>query len=229
MDDPPILPFFFRDPVSSLTHLAMAAFGVYVTFLLWRLTRHDRAKRRSLAVFGVCVVVLYAASGIYHAINLPKSAPVVDFFRRLDHSAIYALIAGTFTPVLVVALAGTWARRLLPLVWGLATAGIAAKWLFPFAPHPLTVGLYLALGWLGLLPAVPLVRAVGLGGLGWAALGGLLYTAGSLCEVFGWPILLPFYFGPHEVLHVCDMGGTTAHLVLMVRYVVPYPAGPGGR
>src|SRR3954447_5044679 len=111
MTDPPIQPFLFRDPVSSVTHLAMAVFAVYVTLLFRRLTQHDTAKRRSLTVFGVSMIVLYAASGTYHAVNLPTTTPVVDFLRRLDHSAIYGLIAGTFTPVLTVVLAGTWARR----------------------------------------------------------------------------------------------------------------------
>jgi hemolysin III len=223
MDDPPIIPFVLRDPVSSLTHLCAAALAVYVTLLLRRLTRDDPAKRRSLTVFGVSMVVLYAASGTYHAVNLPQPSAVIEFFRRLDHSAIYALIAGTFTPVLVVVLADTWARRLLPWAWVLAAAGIAAKWLLPFTPHPLTVGLYLALGWLGVLPVGLLWQRLGRGGVFWAVLGGVLYTAGAACELTGWPYPLPGYFGPHEILHMCDMAGTAAHTVVMFRYVVPYP------
>ena len=71
----------------------------------------------SVGTFGLSMVLLYAASGTYHAINLPQPSAVIEFFRRLDHSAIYAMIAGTYTPILSVVLAGTWARRLLPWVW----------------------------------------------------------------------------------------------------------------
>jgi hemolysin III len=226
--------FGLRDPVCSLTHLAAAVFGVFVTLLLWRLTRGDRRKRLSLVCFGLTMVVLYAASGTYHAIDLPLTSPEVDFFRRLDHSAIYALIAGTYTPVFAVVLAHCWARRLLPLVWALAATGIALKWLVPVASDPLTVGLYLGLGWFGILSVVPLSKALGWQALAWGGLGGLLYTAGAVCELAQWPVILPGWFAWHEVMHVCDMGGTAAHVVFMVGYVVPFPSAaaepplPGG-
>ena len=217
------MPFTLRDPVSSLTHLSAAVLAVFVTLLFVRLTWYDRAKCRSMLVFGLSMVVLYTASGVYHAINLPFDSTAVWVARRIDHSAIYILIAGSFTPVLMVILADTWAWRLLPWVWGLALAGVAAKWFWPIAPDPLTTGLYLALGWIGVLPAILLWRRVGPGCVGWSALGGLLYTAGAVCDLVGWPNLLPGWFGPHEVLHVCDMAGTSAHVILMFRYVVPFP------
>jgi len=216
----PYLPL--RDPVSSLTHLLTSLCAVYVTLLLRRLTRGDRTKRLSLTCFGICMILLYAASGLYHAIPLPKTTPVVEVFRRLDHSAIYLLIAGTYTPVFAVLLRGRQRGLLLALVWLLACGGIAAKWLLPIAPDGLTVGLYLGLGWLVVVPAAALVRAVGLRGMAWAAAGGLCYTAGAACELARWPVLITGVVGWHEVFHVCDMAGTALHVAFMVRCVVPF-------
>jgi hemolysin III len=216
----PYLPL--RDPVSSLTHLLTSLCAVYVTLLLRRLTRGDRTKRLSLTCFGICMILLYAASGLYHAIPLPKTTPVVEVFRRLDHSAIYLLIAGTYTPVFAVLLRGRQRGLLLALVWLLACGGIAAKWLLPFTPIKVSVAIYVALGWLGLLAFPELIRAVGLRAMALGGLGGLCYTAGALCEVAHWPVLVPGLFAWHEVFHLCDMAGTALHVAFMVRYVVPY-------
>ena len=131
------------------------------------MTRGDRTKQLSLACFGTTAVMLYAFSGTYHAIQLPTDSPTVDTFRRLDHSAIYLLIAGTYTPVCAVLLRGWQRAFLLAAVWLLAGAGIAAKWLWPIAPEALTVGLYLGLGWIGLVPLRNLLRAVGWRGMAW--------------------------------------------------------------
>ncbi len=222
MPTPDLPPLYLRDPVSALTHLATSVFAVYVTLLLRRLTRGDRTKCLSLTCFGVCMVVLYAASGLYHAIPLPRSSPTVQVFRRLDHSAIYLLIVGTYTPVVAVLYHGQRRGRYLAVLWLLACAGIAAKWLLPLAPLRLTVALYVALGWVGLLRVGELVGAVGWRGLAWGLGGGLCYTAGALCELARWPVLVPGFFAWHEVFHLCDMAGTAAHVIFMLRFVVPF-------
>jgi len=211
-----------RDPVSSLTHLVACLFAAYVTVLLCRLARGDRAKRLSLACFGATAVVLYAASGTYHAIRLPLDSPTVELFRRLDHSAIYLLIAGTYTPVFVVLLRGRQRAWLLATVWLLAAAGIAAKWLWPIAPEAVSVGLYLALGWLAVVPLRALLRAVGWRGMAWGLAGGICYTVGAACELARWPVLIPGVIGWHEVFHVCDVAGTALHVVFMIRCVIPF-------
>jgi hypothetical protein len=112
-------------------------------------------------------------------------------------------------------------------VWLLAGAGIAAKWLLPIAPDGLTIGLYLGLGGLVIVPAAALVRAVGLRGLAWGAAGGLCDTAGAAGELARWPVPLPGVVGWHEVFHVWAMAGTALPVAFLVRCVVPFhrPAG----
>jgi len=220
MDLPPGFPF--RDPVSALTHFGFVLPAVYVTLLLCRLTRDDRTKRLSLAVFGASMILLYTASGLYHTIPLPRRSPTVEVFRRLDHSAIYVLIAGTYTPVFAVLLRGRQRAILLMAVWGFALAGIAAKWLLPYPPEGLTIALYLALGWLAVVPARSIFRAVGGRGIAWGLAGGLCYTIGAMFEYARWPVLVPGLVGWHEVFHVWVMAGTAFHVGFMLRFVVPF-------
>ena len=222
----PVPGLLLRDPVSALTHLAAAVLAAYATALLWRLARNDRTKRLSVACFGASAVILYTASALYHAVPLPTDSPAVGVFRRLDHSAIYLLIAGTYTPIFAVLLSGRQRGLLLATVWLLAWAGVAAKWLLPAPAETLAVGLYLVLGWLAVVPAAALVRAVGLRGIAWAVGGGLCYTAGAACELAQWPVLLPGVFSWHEVFHLCDMAGTGLHMVFMARCVMPYRRPP---
>jgi hemolysin III len=218
------VPFLFRDPVSAASHLLWCVLGVYVTGMLWRLARGDRRRQWSVGCFGLSVVLLYGASGLYHAVR--GGPALVETLRLLDHSAIYVLIAGTYTPVFAVLLEGRMRTALLALVWGLAGIGIACKWVLELLhhqpPYPVTVALYIALGWVGLVPAYHLIRAVGWRAMGVGLCGGLLYTAGGICDALRWPVLLPGVVGYHEVLHVLDMGGTLTHVVFVIRYVLPF-------
>jgi hemolysin III len=215
-----VYPFLLRNPVSAGTHLLWCLWSCYAAALLWRLARGDLLRRCSVACFGLSMVLLYGASGIYHAV--PAGHPSLETLRRLDHSAIYLLIAGTYTPIFAVLLRGRLRLALLSLLWALAAAGIACKWLLPWPPHGLTVALYLAVGWVGLLPVYQMTRAVGLRAMAWGLLGGLLYTLGAVCEATRWPVLIPGVLAGHEVLHLCDMGGTLTHVFFVIRYVLPF-------
>jgi hemolysin III len=216
--------FIFRNPVSAGTHLLWCILGMYITALLWRLSRGDRLRQLSTGTFGLSMVLLYGASALYHAVLGPTQ--LLHYLRKLDHSAIYVLIAGTYTPVFAVLLGGRLRNVLLALVWGLAGVGILAKWLLPWPRYELTVTLYIVMGWMVVLPIVPLVRAVGVQAMLWALLGGVLYTFGGVCDAAKWPILLPGIIGYHEVLHLADMGGTLIHVFFVVRYVLPFQPPP---
>jgi hemolysin III len=218
----PIYPFIFRTPVSASTHLLWCVLGVYVTALLWRLCRGDRVRQLSLGCFGLSMTLLYGASGFYHA--FPDIPPYLDYFRLIDHSAIYVLIAGTYTPVCAVLLRGRLRTGLLVMIWTLAAVGIACKWLLPTPPYWVTAGLYVAMGWTGMIPVVQLIKAVGYRGMAWSLLGGILYTAGAVFDVIKWPIPWPHVVGHHEVLHLCDMAATAIHIYFLLCFVLPYRA-----
>jgi hemolysin III len=218
------LSFIFRDPVSAGTHLLWCVLGAYITAMLWRLSRGDWLRQWSTGTFGLSMVLLYGASGVYHAVQGPAS--LLPYLQKLDHSAIYVLIAGTYTPIVAVLLRGRLRVFLLALVWGMAGAGILAKWLLPFPPYWVTVSLYIGMGWTGLLPIAQLIRAVGVQGMFWGLLGGLLYTFGGVCDAVRWPVLLPGIIGHHEIVHLADMGGTLIHVFFVVRYVLPFQPPP---
>ncbi len=218
-----------RDPVSSLTHLGTAVLAVYVTLLFARLTRGDRVKRRSLLAFGLSMVVLYAASGLYHAVPGRRDDPAVCFFRQLDVSAIFLLIAGTFTPIIAVLLTGRRRRTMLATVWALAAAGVASRWLFSPITQPVTVVTFFAAGLPGFLPLRQYRRAVGPRGIAWGAAGCVCYIAGAVIDLADWPAPVPGLVNAHEVTHLLDMAGTTIHVLFMLRFVIPFDRRPARR
>lgn len=216
-----------RDPVSSATHLLAAAWAAYATLVLVRLAPRRRGRRASAAVFGMSMVLLYAASGIYHA--APADPGAWNYLQALDRSAIFVLIAGTNTPVIAALLRGFWRWWCLGVMWGLAAVGVAALWLLPMAPYWATVSLYVSMGWLGGIPVVAYYRAVGWRAMNWVLAGGLLYTAGAACDLFGWPVLstAPVRVGPHEVFHVAVVAASGAFFVFVARHVIGHE--PVGR
>ncbi|HKI34923.1 MAG TPA: hemolysin III family protein [Gemmataceae bacterium] len=211
-----------RDPVSSSTHFAACVFGIFATALLWRLARNrGRNAQVALGVFGVSMVLLYGASATYHALLLPPER--LRIFQMLDHSAIYVLIAGSYTPAFYFLLPDRPYRRLyLGGIWLLAVGGIACKWTIADVPYWLTVGLYIGMGWVGVLTVTEMLRAIGARGMAWVLWGGLSYTVGGLADLLHWPRVLPGLFGAHELFHLFAMGGTFCHFIFIVKHVLPF-------
>jgi hemolysin III len=213
-----------RDPVSSASHLLVAAWAAYALLVLLRLAPPDPGRRAAAAVFGASMVLLYLASGVFHAVPFTRAGHPAEFrfFQALDRSAIFLLIAGTNTPVIVALLAGRWRRWCLRGIWGLALAGVGSLWVLPQAPYSVTVGLYLAMGWVGGLPVAHYYRAVGWRGMNWVLAGGLLYTAGAACDLLRWPVVSewPVRVGPHEVFHLLSAAASVAFFVFVARHVI---------
>lgn len=210
-----------RDPISAGTHLAALVLALVAAALLWRKARGSWRLRLPTACFCAGMVLLYGASATYHAVRLAPDE--LRVFRLLDHSAIYVLIAASFTPPVVHLLpAGRRRAGILGGIWCLGLAGVAAQWLLPTQPYGLELSTYVGMGWLGVLLLGDVMRSVGLRGLMWVAGGGLLYTLGGLADLFQWPVLYPQVFGPHEVFHVLAMGGTSCHVVFVAHHVLPY-------
>jgi len=147
----------------------------------------------------------------------------LSFFQLLDHSAIYVLIAGSYTPAFYFLLPKLSSRRrFLVGIWLLALVGILTKWTIPNVPYWLTVTLYMSMGWVGMLTILEMLRAVGTRGMAWGLWGGLSYTLGGLADLFHWPRVFPGLFGSHEVFHLFAMGGTFCHYIFMVKHVFPF-------
>jgi hemolysin III len=210
-----------REPVSGLTHLAgvlLALVGLGV--LLVRASGAGRVDQFvAFGVFGCSLVALYAASTLYHL--LPVSPATVARLRKLDHVAIFVLIAGTYTPICVLALEGGWSVGVLGLVWTLALCGGLLKVFWMDAPRWLSVGLYLAMGWLAVIAASAIFQAVPPGGIAWILGGGLVYSVGAVIYGFKWPNLVPGVFGFHELWHLFVLAGSACHFLAMLLYIAP--------
>ncbi len=222
----PILPLLgLRTPVSSLTHLVGFFFALHAARRLWLLERRGLGRRLALSCFSVSALLLYAASATYHGLSLP--APELQVLQLLDHSAIYLLIAGTYTPTLALLLKSTPRRNaLLATIWAMALGGIACKWLLADPPYWMTVTPYLALGWVGVIEVRQIVRSLNWHGTKWVVAGGVSYSIGAVLDWLRWPTLVPGVFGSHELFHLFVLLGTYCHYVLMVRYVIPYELPP---
>ncbi len=200
----------FSDPVSSLTHLAAAAvFAVLGAVLLHR-GRGDPWRMIALCVFTFSCVLLLSLSGVYHLLS-PGTAGR-EVLRRLDHAAIFVLIAGSFTPVHVILFRGAWRWGMLAGIWGAALTGLILKTVF-FATMPEWLGLamYLGLGWMGVISALALARRYGWRFIQPLLWGALAYTAGAIVEFLRWPVLLPGIVRPHEIFHLAVLAGITCH------------------
>ncbi len=210
-----------REPVNGLTHLAgglLASVGLIV--LLATATRAGRIDQLvAFAIFGFTLIALYAASALYHL--LPLSPSGVARLRQVDHMSIFLLIAGTYTPFCLLALEGGWRVGLLGLVWGLALCGILLKFLWMDAPRWLSVALYLGMGWVALVAAPALFRALPAGGMAWVLAGGLVYSAGALIYGLRRPNPVPGVFGFHELWHLFVMAGSACHFWAVLGYIAP--------
>ena len=173
----------------------------------------------AFGVFGFSLIALYTASALYHL--LPLSPRGIARLRRLDHMMIFVLIAGTYTPFCFLALEGGWRVGLLGLIWGLALCGIVLKLLWMNAPRWLSVALYLGMGWIALVAAPALLRAVPIGGMAWVLGGALIYSVGALVYGMRRPNPIPGVFGFHELWHLFVMAGSACHFWAVLGYIAP--------
>lgn len=208
-----------RDPVSAESHLVGALLSVAGLALLVvaAVRRATVWHTVAFAIYGASLVLLYLASTLYHALPRPKQG--VGVFRRLDHMMIYVLIAGTFTPIGLIALQGAWRWTMLISIWTLAALGMVVTGVWFKGLRWLSAGTYLGMGWLAIVPVVPLVRALPPAGFGWLLTGGLFYTVGAVIYGTKWPNLSP-RFGFHELFHLFVLAGSLSHFWLMYRYLM---------
>jgi channel protein (hemolysin III family) len=200
----------FSDPVSSLTHLGGAAVFALLGIGLLRRGWGSSGRVAALAVFITTTVFLLSVSGVYHLLAPGYAGRMV--MQRLDHAAIFGLIAGTFTPVYALFFRGVERWATLVFVWVAAATGITLKTMF-FAdvPEGLSVTLYLGFGWVGLYSGTILARRYGLRFIRPLIWGAVAYTGGAILDFLRWPNLLAGIIGPHELFHLFVLAGVGSH------------------
>jgi hemolysin III len=171
------------------------------------------------AIYATALAGMFGASALYHRV-LWRPA-LLPWFRRLDHSMIFVLIAGTSTPVTVLALEGILPVVVLAIVWGGALAGVLLKLVWLGAPRRLMAAVYVVLGWVGILLLPETVVSVGVVPAVLFAAGGALYTAGAVIYMRERPNPRPAVFGFHELFHVFVIAAALAHFIAIAGFVVP--------
>ncbi len=206
-----------REPFNGLTHLVAALVALVGAVILAYLVRDNMTKLASLSMYGVTLVLMFSASAAYHLI---KAGPRFSIFlRKLDHTAIYLLIAGTYTPICLHFFTGFWGSGFLAIIWSLALVGIVVKLFMINAPRWLTAGVYLLMGWLSILAVGEILSNLPTGALVWLLTGGLFFTAGALVYILKKPDPIPGMFGFHEIWHIFVILGAFSHFALMLGYI----------
>ena len=210
-----------REPGSALTHfIAMLLSLCAAVPLLVRAAVHSGVKSlTAMTVFMISMVLLYAASTIYHSVNC--SGRVLRIFRKMDHMMIFILIAGTYTPVCLLTLPKPSGLMLLAAVWGIALVGIFIKGFWITCPKWFSSVLYIAMGWSCLSVLGQLFSLLPLHAFLWLLAGGLIYTAGGIIYALRLPLFDARHpmFGLHEIFHLFVMAGSLCHFVFMFCYL----------
>jgi len=166
----------------------------------------------SFSVYGSTLILLYLASTLYHGFQNPRLKRV---FKIFDHASIYLLIAGTYTPFLLVGLRGSWGWTFLIIIWGLAILGVSFKALFIDRFHKLSVLAYILMGWLSVVMIKELLINISLGGLIWLGVGGVIYMVGVIFYALQ---KIPYM---HVVWHFFVLGGSICHYIAVLLYLAP--------
>ncbi len=208
------------EPVNGLTHAFSAVVSAAV--LVWMLVIHPGGwgGKLALTVYGLSLVGMFSASASYHLARVSDTA--LSRLRKLDHSAIYLLIAGTYTPICLHFFSGIWRWGLLGTIWGMALIGIVVKLFVIRAPRWVTAGVYLLMGWLSILAVRQMLATMPAAAIVWLVLGGVFYSLGALIYILKKPDPLPGVFGFHEIWHIFVMLGAFSHLVVVAVYVAPF-------
>lgn len=212
---------FIREPINGFTHLVGAILS-FVALIAMTIKATATASSpitiAAVIIFGISMILLYAASTTYHMVIARKS--VLALLRKLDHSMIFVLIAGTYTPFCLITLNGTVGWTLFSIISAIAVSGVIFKLVWFNCPRWLSTGLYIAMGWMIVFVAAPLSSNMQGTGMFLLILGGIIYTLGGIIYAIK-PKFLEFkYMGFHEIFHVFILIGSLAHFLSVYFYVL---------
>jgi hemolysin III len=175
------------------------------------------------AIYAVSVCALFGTSAVYHRVNW-RSLSARRWMRRLDHSMIFVLIAGTYTPFALLALDGGLATAILIVVWSGAIAGVVLQLVWVDAPRALSAIVYIAMGWVALAAYPEMIDKIGVTGTALVTAGGILYSVGALIYAFKRPNPAPTVFGYHEIFHALVIAAAALHYAVVALIVLPNAA-----
>ena len=209
--------FFLKDPGSAITHfIAVILVLIAAIPLLIKAAREpDHLHIIALSVFILGMMLLYMASTIYHSLDISDKAN--RRLRKVDHMMIFVLIAGSYTPICLLALKGNTGKFLCILVWAVALVGILIKALWINCPKWFSSVIYIGMGWLCVLAFSQIFHALSRPAFGWLLAGGIIYTIGGIIYALKVPLFNARHknFGSHEIFHLFVMGGSACHFVTM--------------
>lgn len=209
-----------KEPTNALTHLA----GIVLSFLglMWMIfvAGHNQSYLQLIGVliYGLSLMALYSASTIYHWAKVSEKIELT--LKKLDHTMIYVLIAGTYTPICMITLEGPFGIALLTIVWTLAILGIVTKLLWMNAPRWLYTSFYVILGWMAIFFIIPLYKTLPQPGFFFLVLGGVLYTVGAVVYATKSKKIGIGPFGFHEIFHLFILAGSLSHFITIAGYVL---------
>ncbi len=220
-EDTPKAPrrFFIREPFSGLSHLLGAILSIAALIVLLVLAHGHVWHIVSFAIYGTTLILLYTASTLYHSLWVKPHQ--ITNLMRIDHIAIYLLIAGTYTPVCLVSLRGPWGWSLFGVEYGLAVVGILCSLFWKAYPDWLRIAVYLIMGWLVVVALAPLHHALAPAGIAWLFAGGIAYVIGTVVFATDKPHLWPGKFNAHDLWHIFVLAGSACHFVLMALFIAP--------
>ncbi len=206
-----------KEPLAGALHFAGAVLSVPALAVLIFVGRDSAWKVASFSIYGASLFFLFFFGALYHW--LPQSAGgKYQIFRKLDHLAIYLLIAGTYTPFCLNTLRGPWGWMVLGAVWGMAVTGIIVQAFYIDAPRWFTTAVYILIGWVVLVVIKPLIENLPIAGIAWLAAGGIIYSIGGVIYTIKKPN--PFKnFGYHELWHTMVLVAAACHYIAILFYV----------
>lgn len=211
-----------REPGSAITHYIgmLLSLLVAIPLLMKAEVSSIPSAITAMGIFILAMVLLYAASTLYHTLNVKDG--ILKVFRKLDHMMIFVLIAGTYTPICMLVLRGKIGTLLLSVIWGLAIVGILLKAFWINCPKWFSSIIYIAMGWTCLFVFPLLMKTLSMGAFLWLLAGGILYTVGGVVyalKLKGFNRMHK-YFGSHEIFHLFVMAGSFCHFIVMYCFVV---------
>ncbi|MEH7352031.1 hemolysin III family protein [Neobacillus drentensis] len=212
---------YIREPINGLTHLAgaiLAFVGLLAMVIKAAMTTPTPLVLSAVIIFGVSMILLYSASATYHMVIARDK--VIAFLRRLDHSMIFVLIAGTYTPFCFISLNGKTGAILFSIISGVAISGVVFKMVWFNCPRWISTALYIAMGWMIVFVFSPLTGSLNPVGLFLLILGGIFYTIGGVIYGAKPKFLETKYLGFHEIFHIFIMLGSLAHFFTVYLYVI---------